>query len=231
MTNASGNVERIRDYLVGRLPEDERIAFEDRLARDPALVSEFEDSLRLRSGLRQLRAQGYFDAAAQKARTQRTRSLWYRASLAAAAVFVGASFAVVWYLNREPSLLTAVPAPRAASGIVAQFTFVATRDGGRPKLALPASGLIEFRVAPEVRSAASYRVTLIRDPQGAAAQQRVGVATGVRLGGDGYVHSYVDSSELAPGSYALRLEPGGSGALPTQVFLFLLQAPGETASP
>jgi hypothetical protein len=233
MTNASRDLEWIRDYLVGRLSEDDRIAFEDRLARDAMLMREFEESRRLRDGLRELDAQGYFSAEALKARTRRVSGPW--SVLAAAAVIVGISLVVAWRFNQESSVLTALPASRANSGtaplIAAQFTFVATRDGARPRLALPPSGLIELRAAPETRSAMSYRITLTRNPEGGAAQQRVGVATGLRLGGDGYLHCYADAARLAAGSYGLRIEPGEANTSGTQVFLFILQPPGQTASP
>lgn len=233
MINANRDIEWIRDYLVGRLPEDQRIAFQDRLARDPMLVRELEESRQLRNGLRELRAQGYFAAAMPKARAPRTRGSWYR--VAAAAVIVGVSLVAVWRVNQESSVLMALPTGRATSStaplITAQFTFIATRDGERPELALPSRGLIELRAAPERRSAASYRITLIRNPEGGAARQQVGVATGLRLGADGYLHCYADASRLAPGSYGLRIEPGEAVPPGTQVFLFVLQPPAGTASP
>jgi hypothetical protein len=228
MTDSSRDVECIRDYLVGRMTEEERLAFQDRLARDPVLAREFEESLQLHEGLRELVAQNYFAAATPKPRIQTTRGLWYRAGIAAAAVIVGVSLVVAWRLNQESSVLTALPTtrPDTAPLIAAQFTFVATRDAGRPRLALPSSGLVEWRASPETRSAASYRVTLVRDPEGGAAQHRVGVATGLRLGADGYVHCYADSAQLAPGTYGLRIEPSEPGPAGTQVFLFVLQPPG-----
>lgn len=234
MTDVSRDVERIRDYLVGRLSEDERIAFQDRLARDPTLVREFEQSLRLRDGLRELRAQGYSASATANAQNQGTRRLWYRLRVAAAAVIIGASLVVAWRVKHESSVLTALPTTRPTPGatplIAAQFTFVSMRDGKVPKLALPSSGLIEVRAAPEARAAESYRVTLMRNPEGGAAQ-RVGVVPRLRLGADGYVHCFADSSRLAPGSYELWIEPNGASPPGTQVFRFVLQAPGATASP
>jgi len=234
MTDSIRDVERIRDYLVGRLSEDERIAFQDRLARDPRLVHEFEQSLQLRDGLRELRTQGYFATASPNARNQRARGLWYPLRVAAAAVIVGASLVVAWRVNHESSILTALPTPRPTSGavplIAAHFTFVSMRDRESPKLALPSSGLIELRAAPETRTAESYRVTLVRNPEGGVAQ-RLGVVTRLRLEADGYLHCYADSSRLAPGSYGLRIEPDGASPPGTQVFLFVLQPPGATASP
>jgi len=66
VTDAGRDVERMQDYMVGRLSDDEHRAFEDRLVRDPGLVREFEQSLRLSEGLHQLRAQGHFDKAASE---------------------------------------------------------------------------------------------------------------------------------------------------------------------
>jgi hypothetical protein len=60
MIDVAREFERLRDYLVGRLPDDEVRDFEDRLVRDPELAREFEQSLRLHAGMQELRAQGYF---------------------------------------------------------------------------------------------------------------------------------------------------------------------------
>lgn len=232
MTDSSRNVEWIRDYLVGRLSEDERIAFQNRLAKDAALAREFEQSLRLRAGLRELRAQGYFTTATNE-RNRRTRRLRYQLRAAAAAVVIGAFLVVAWRVNHESSVLTASPiSPASADAppISARFTFVSMRDGKSPRLALPSSGLIELRAAPENRTAESYRLSLIRNPEGGA-PQRVGVVARLRLGTDGYVHCYADSSRLAPGNYGLRMEPDGASPPGLQVFLFVLQPPGATASP
>jgi len=184
--------------------------------------------------LRELRAQGYFATTAPNARYRGTKWFGYWLRVAAAAVVVGASLVVAWRVNHESSVLTALPTTHLPSGaaplIAAHFTFVSMRDRTSPKLALPSSGLIELRAAPETRTAESYRVTLIRNPEGGTAQ-RVGVVTQLRLAADGYVHCYADSSRLVPGSYGLRIEPDGASPPGTQLFLFVLQPPGATASP
>ena len=58
--------ERMRDYIEGRLSEEEHRAFEERLARDPELVRELERSLQMQEGLLQLHSQGYFNRSAAK---------------------------------------------------------------------------------------------------------------------------------------------------------------------
>ena len=40
--NGNGHDERLQDYLDGRMTDDERRAFEDRLARDPDLAAHVE---------------------------------------------------------------------------------------------------------------------------------------------------------------------------------------------
>src|SRR5262249_28041610 len=148
------------------LSDEEYRAFEERLGRDPELVRELEQSLRLREGLAQLQEQGYF------ARTPaaRARSWTWLPALAAAAVL-----ALVMFLWVEPSRVPAgVPGRPAALLSVAgdrlpakTFTFLATRDDSVPRLELPASGLIELRAAPAGRTAQSnYRVTLLRETEG-----------------------------------------------------------------
>ena len=50
--------ERLQNYTVDRLSDDERLAFEHDLVSDPELVRELEHSLRLREALQHLREQG-----------------------------------------------------------------------------------------------------------------------------------------------------------------------------
>src|ERR1700739_4529350 len=82
MIDVGRDFERMRDYLGGALADDERRAFEDRLARGPGVVGELEQSLRLREGLEQLKEQRYFASPAP----HRTRRLlmWVPALAAAA---------------------------------------------------------------------------------------------------------------------------------------------------
>ncbi|HXY96819.1 MAG TPA: hypothetical protein VEH00_07570, partial [Steroidobacteraceae bacterium] len=66
MIDVERDFERMRDYADGRLADDERRTFEDRLLRDPELVREFEQTLRLREGLEQLKQQAYFARSAPR---------------------------------------------------------------------------------------------------------------------------------------------------------------------
>jgi len=222
--------ERMQDFIVGRLSDDEHRAFEDRLARDPALVHELEQSLRLSEGLHQLRAQGYFDKAATRARGSR---IWL--PLLAAAGIAG----VALFLRLQPStgplpVLTASldsRAPAVGPSVAAHFTFVAVRDGSIPDLDLPSVGVIEFRAAPATHLTASrYRMTLVRQDEGVASKP-VGAAAGLQVGADGYVHGYADASRLEPGRYLLRIEPDAANPGTGEVFPFNLRARGARSTP
>src|SRR5258708_1966706 len=108
--------ERMQDFIVGRLSDDEHRAFEDRLARDPALVHELEQSLRLSEGLHQLRVQGYFDKAASRARGSRTwLPLLAAAAIAGLALFLWLQPNTRTLPLLEPSLHWPPPARRKAS--------------------------------------------------------------------------------------------------------------------
>jgi hypothetical protein len=217
--------ERMRDYVVGRLPEEEHRAFEERLERDPELVRELEQSLRLREGLAQLQEQGYFT----RVTTSRVRSWAWLPALAAAAVL-----ALVMFLWVEPSRVSTVtPSPgallRVADGrpVTAQFTFLATREASAPQLELPASGLVEVRAAPAERRAQSdYRVTLFREQDGAS--RPVGTVSNVALTADGYVQTYADASRLKPGAYEVRVEAVGEPKASGAEFRFILTARNQT---
>jgi hypothetical protein len=222
--------ERMQDFIVGRLSDDEHRAFEDRLARDPGLVHELEQSLRLSEGLHQLRAQRYFDKAASRARGSR---IWLPL-LAAAAI---AGLALFLWLQRSTGPLPVLTAsldsraPALGPSVAAHFTFVAVRDSSIPDLDLPSGGVIEFRAAPATHLTASrYRMTLVRQDEGGASKP-VGAAAGLALSADGYVHGYADASRLGPGSYLLRIEPDAETPGTAEVFPFNLRARGARPTP
>ena len=230
MTDADYDFERMQDYVVGRLSDAEQRAFEDRLVRDPALVHEFEQSLRLGEGLHQLRAQGYFDKAASRARGSR---IWL--PILAAAAIAGLAL----FLWRQPSagpspVLTASLESRTAGvapSVAAHFTFVAVRDSSTPDLDLPAGGVIEFRAAPATHLTASrYRMTLVQQDEGGLSKP-VGAVAGLALSADGYVHGYADASRLGPGGYMLRIEPDAATPGTAEVFPFTLRARGTRPTP
>jgi len=129
--------ERMQDYIVGRLSDHEHRAFEDRLVRDPGLVHELEQSLRLSDGLHQLRAQGYFDKAASRAGGSR---IWLPV-LAAASI---AGLALLLWLQPSTGPLPVLTAsldsraPAVGPPVAAHFTFVAVRGSAIPDL-LPAA--------------------------------------------------------------------------------------------
>jgi hypothetical protein len=228
--DAGRDFERMRDYVVGRLSDDERRAFEDRLLRDPGLVDEFEQSLRLSEGLHQLRAQGYFDKAASRAGVSRN---WLPV-LAAAALAALALFLWLQPSTGPSPVLTASLESRTAGvapSVAAHFTFVAVRESSTPDLDLPPGGVIEFRAAPATRMTASrYRMTLIQQDEGRSSKP-VGAVAGLALSADGYVHGYADASRLGPGSYVLRIEPDAETPGTADVFPFNLRARGARPAP
>jgi hypothetical protein len=222
------NVEResatMQDFIAGRLTDDEHRAFEDRLVREPQLVRELEQSLRMREGLQQLRTQGYFGTAAARGRRFR---IWVPALVAAA----GAGLALFLWLPRgsgPPPILMASLASRAVTDVTplvtAHFTFVSMRGGSAPNVDLPPAGLIEIRAAPTTRQTVlRYRVTLVRQGDGGFAES-VAALDGLVLSTDGYVHCYADASRLTPGSYVLRIQPGSNSPGLAEEFPFNLRA-------
>jgi len=152
----------MHDFISGRLSDDECRAFEDRLVREPKLVRELEQSLRMREGLQQLRTQGYFEKAASRGRRI---PIWVPALVAAA----GAGLALFLWLPRvtgpSPILLASLESRAAADVtplVTAHFTFVSVRGGSVPDLDLPSAGLIEIRAAPSTNQTIHrYRVSLV----------------------------------------------------------------------
>jgi hypothetical protein len=215
--------ERMRDYVGGRLADEERRTFEERLARDPELVREFEQTLRLREGLEQLKEQGHFASPAP--RSARRRLTWVPALAAAALAAVAI---ILWVQPRaERGVLLATPGSGTAAGgaplVSAHFTFVPMRGGPSYDLDRPAGGLIEFRASPEDHSAATrYRMTLERVGQGGTSET-LGTLTGLVPGADGYLHAYGAASRLTAGRYRLRIEPAGEAPGNALAFPFELR--------
>ena len=224
MIEVGRDFERMQDYIGGRLSDDEHRAFEDRLIRDPGLVREFEQSLRLSEGLRALRAQGYVG----KLASRHHRFQVWRPTLAAAAI---AGLALFLWVQRtsEPSPILTASLESRASGAAAHFTFVAMRESSRPDLDLPSSGIIEFRAAPTERITASrYQMTLVREDGGSA--KPVATVAGLVLGADGYVHGYADASRLGAGSYMLRVQADAATAGSGAEFVFNLRTRGAASA-
>jgi hypothetical protein len=218
------DLDRMRDYTAGRLSDEERRMFEERLVRDPGLVREVEQSVRFQEGLRQLQAQGYVAKGAARAGGLR---VWLPA-VAAAAVAALALF--IWVQPRgEPAgvLRASVQAGSAgasAAAVAARFTFVSLRGDSTPDLQLPASGVIEFRAAPAMRAAdATYRVTLTQGSERTATP--LGTLTKLALGADGYLRFYADAAGLVAGKYVLRIDSGPKATASPEQFAFTLRSP------
>jgi hypothetical protein len=213
----------MRDYLVGRLSDEERQTFEERLLRDPHLAGELEQSLRLREGLQLLRARGRLPTASSRRMKVR---FWLPALVAAA----GAGLALFLWVHRgtpaSPVLMASLASHTAAAAeplIAAHFTFVSMRGSSTPALQLPVAGLIEFRAAPAKRTTVSgYAVTLLHEDAGGSSQL-VGAVGGLTLGTDGYVHCYADASRLTEGSYVLRITSDADTAGTAETFPFTLR--------
>jgi len=207
------DIERIRDYLAGRLSEEESEAFGERLVRDPQLVRELERTLGLSEGLRQVARETRPAALPQP----RRRYLWQPALAAAAAGVLAVALWVHPASERAPLLSASLPGgptrEAAAPSVTSQFTFVAMRGDGAPALELPRTGLIEFRVAaPSQSPAGGYRVTLLGAGSGDD-RQPMGSAAIAALPADGYLHVYADAARLRPGHYVLNVSDGSGGAV------------------
>ena len=224
--NAARDLVTMQDFILGRLSDAESRAFEERLVREPALVTELEQSLRMGAGLAQLRRDGDLgQAPATPARRGFARA-WVPL-LAAAAV---AGIAAFLWLSSVPGTadILLASAPRAAAPgtplVAARFTFLAMRGGSGPDLELPASGLIEIRAAPGPgESGQLFRVTLARQ-EDAGPPKEIASVPGLAAGADGYVHCYAVASRLTPGSYVLRVQPATATQQAAERFPFNLRA-------
>jgi hypothetical protein len=227
MIESSRDLVAIQDYLVGRLSDDARDAFEERLAREPQFVREFEQYLQMCEGLR------LNDM--PRARAAHVTRRWKFALIptALAATLACIALGSVSWVQRSitpPGSLVATPlllsTPAASPQVAAHFTFVSLRGGLTPDLVLPVSGLIEFRAAPPARSADSqYRLTLLRAQPSSGSLAPLGALGSLTADAAGYVHVYADGSRLTPGAYVLRIEPESKDLQTDETYRFNLRAP------
>lgn len=222
MIDVGGELERMRDYVAGRLSDVENRAFEDRLARDPELVRELELSQRLREGLARLRDRGELDLARRRGISRR----WaWGAALAATLAGVVVLLAMQ-PSGRAPSVLVASVVP--ATPATTTFTFIAMRGPATATvLDLPAQGMVELRASrPSASPATRYRVELEQLVAGGS-RRKVGELAGLAAGADGLVHGYADATRLAAGDYQLSVRAEAEPATDVETFAFTLRKPGR----
>lgn len=218
-------------YLADQLPDDERIAFEQRMLEDPALLREVEATVRFKAGLAIARDSGRLELAPRP-------HAWRPSHMAVAAMF--ALFAVGVLLWRSPQDAAPVPWVAASLQQLASArgdTLPATgeyvllrRRSGEPDMAidLPAErGAIALRVLPDVSEPQSlHRVTLTRtSPDGAADQPSASASSQLRAGPGGYVTLFIDSASLQAGLYRLDVAPV-AGTSARESFFIRFQAEG-----
>jgi anti-sigma factor RsiW len=213
------DLERIRDYVAGRLSDDEHRAFEDRLARDPRLVRELELSQRLREGLERLRER---DQLIVPTRREFPRHWTWAAGLEATIAVVAL---LLWVRPDDHQRLELMAATGPSVAPAATFTFVAMRGPSTTTvLDLPADGVVELRASrPAGPAGAHYRVVLNR-VDAAGGRVTVGDRGGLESGPDGLVRVYTDAARISPGDYELRLEADHHAAAVVEVFAFRLRS-------
>jgi hypothetical protein len=222
MSEADLDYARLRDYLAGRMPDNECRTFEDRLQRDPTLARELDLSLRLSAGL------GSLGAKDRRSASGSSKTPSWTKRFAAAAATLACIALLLWARPRTISaILTSTPessaSNHAARPIAAHFSFIATRGLSVPDLALPPNGLIEIRSAPSRRGPSlRYAVTLVaREPSG---DRTLAVLHDLSADADGYVRCYVEAQRLQPGPYELLIETISDTDAAKDAFTFNLRA-------
>jgi anti-sigma factor RsiW len=213
------DLERIRDYVAGRLSDDEQQAFEDRLARDPGLVRELELSQRLREGLERLRERNQLNVPSRRGFPRH----WPWAAGLAATVAVVAL--LLWVRPDDHQRVELMASAGPSTAPAATFTFVAMRGPSTTTvLDLPADGVVELRASRPAESAgARYRMVLNRVDAGGG-RVTVGDRSGLESGADGLVRVYTNAARLSPGDYELRLEADRRPGAAVEVFAFRLRS-------
>lgn len=203
----------IARYLAGRLPDGEGDAFEQYVSEHPEIYAEIEQTLRFKEGLARLLERGELNALLRAPAPRRWLPYAAAASVAAATVA-----ALLWLQLRSPTpaMLFLSPTELAArhhQPIAVRGSYVLARTRGTAsvtEVVLPTEpGAIELQVVPSGAAASRYSVALTRldGPAGTASTGRIDAGG---AGADGYVTIYVDSGQLTPGDYEVRLTPAVS---------------------
>lgn len=215
-------------YLADQLPEAERLAFEQRMLEDPAVLREVEATARFKVGLEHARDSGRLSAAAP-------RHSGRLSHLAIAAAF--ALFAVGIALWRTPQDATPTPwisnslqqfadtlgvAPTATR----EYRVIRLRSGDEADVVIdlpPGRRAIALRVLPDAAEPGStYTVTLAPLPAGGPSQQIA--SSSLEADADGYLLLYVDSASLRDGLYRLDVAPASAPDTPADRFLIRFRA-------
>jgi hypothetical protein len=228
---STGDPTLANRYLANQLTEEERLAFEERMVRDPSLLREVELTARFKAGLASLRESGEL---ARLLEPQRSRMPYLAAAAAVAVLAIGIGIwqgmghATTW---GAASLQALISQSRVALPLGERYTLLRLRSAERVDaiIELPASRqAIELRVLPDTgESTSRFRVTLSRI---AAADSRGGediTVQDLHPDQEGFVTLFVDSQGLAPGQYRLTAEDGAAGgAADATSFLIEIRARG-----
>jgi hypothetical protein len=214
-------------YLADQLSPAEAAAFEAYYTQHPSMVREIEYALRLKEGLATLRDRQELEALIHAPRHTR-----WGTTLSIAAVLVAALIGGwTWFGSRAqapalaPTLDELVAGSKQAMPLGGKYLLVRTR-GTQPaalQIPIPAQrSALQLQMLPSAGAeGAPYTLALSRLENGTTTP--VDEATGLTVGPDGLVTTWVDSGALEPGHHTLSLNPAASGtAMPADRFVIEL---------
>ena len=209
-------------YLADQLTDEEREAFEAFYLAHPEMLNDMEAVARLKAGLKELQRTGELPA------LMKSRKRIWRLALAAsvAALVVAASAILVRPPAKRPLLASLPTALMDETGqplpVFTKRYVMRMRSGSfDAQLQIPRMReAIELRILPEQsteRVDYSVQISRIDEMQ---PPRPMGDLGQLRVGEDGYVAVYLDSAQLSPGVYELRLRRGNtSSSSATSIFL------------
>lgn len=242
-----------RQYIDGRLSEDEEAQFEARMIRDPRIAKEVEVTRRMRDGLRHLHRTGALDLVTPPPLSMRPRvqlavaadtvmdwvarqRLASRSRIqlaAAAAIVIVLAAAALYYVRPAPpptilaASIDALPnfgsASEPMSYVLAQRR---TQDDGVVIPKPDSHGVIQLSILPaRPGTAGPYRVELRRAEAAASSEPLARIQAG--SADQVLVTVFLNASGLEAGRYVLRvIEPETSGRSPAATqYTFTLSAP------
>jgi hypothetical protein len=195
-------------YLAGQLTADEARNFEEAMLQRPELLAEVELARTVKLGLRTLRERGELESLV------RARHGTARRYLATAAAVALAVVGYWWLANqRAPVMLASSLSELGAHASTASVSgeYLVARIRGSESLSLEATfarPVIVLRVLlPLASEGQLQRVELLRG------DDRVGSLDATRRGD--YLQLFLDSSNLEPGDYELRVSAADGGSPPS----------------
>lgn len=200
-------------YLAEQLSDQERDEFENYYAENPEILRDLQAVAGIKTGAALLRQSGELKALT----TARSAPRWRTGLALAASVLIAVVASNYWLRSgtSHPVVLAGdLGAFESRLSIAATYQVQRTRSDVDAMVTLPqGSQAIKLRIRPIFESPpARFKVELLSIATNSDARTSLASAEKLGLDADGFIIVYLDSRQIRPGSYELRVAADAAGA-------------------